>query len=83
MPKHLKKILVAIVAVFFLLFGLLGIALPFLQGFLFIAIGIVLLSFISSTIRGWIEIHTRSHPKLHQLVGRIHAWVIRNIGPTD
>ncbi len=83
MSGQVKRILIAIVGVFFLIIGLIGLALPFLQGFLFLFIGIVLLSLISSRIRGWMEVHTRKYPKLHRFMEKTEHWVTRVIGPTD
>ncbi len=78
----MKKALVLVVGVVFILFGLLGLALPFLQGFLFLAIGVVLLSIGSSRIRGWVELRTRRYPRVHKFVEKTQKWVVRIIGPT-
>jgi uncharacterized protein len=72
-----------IAGVLFIFFGLIGLALPFLQGFLFLAIGIVLLSLVSSRIREFMEVRTRPYPKIHRFVERTQEWVIRLIGPTE
>ncbi len=81
--KYLKKTLILIVAIIFILLGLAGLALPFLQGFLFLAIGIVLLSLISTRVRSWVEVHTRTYPKIHRLVERTQNWILRIIGPYE
>lgn len=73
----------AFAGVLFIFFGLIGLALPFLQGFLFLAIGIVLLSLVSSRIRFAMEMRTRPYPKIHHFVERTQEWVVRIIGPTD
>jgi uncharacterized membrane protein YbaN (DUF454 family) len=83
MPTKLKKVLMIAAGVVFMIFGLIGFALPFLQGFLFLAIGIVLLSLASSKIRTWMEAHTRPYPRMHNFVNRIQKWVIHIIGPTE
>ena len=72
-----------VAGVFFLIFGLLGLALPFLQGIFFLAIGVVLLSLASTTIRKWIEQRTRKYPKIHIFVERIENWVVGIIGRAD
>ncbi len=81
MPPHFKKAIVTLVAVVFIILGIAGLALPFLQGFLFLAIGIVLLSLVSQRVRVWTEVHTRRFQPLHKLVERMEAWVSRIIGP--
>jgi uncharacterized protein len=83
MKKQIKKISIIVAGVFFILLGLVGLALPFLQGFLFLAIGLVLLSISSTRIRGWIESHTRRFPKVHAAVEKLERWVISVIGTVD
>ncbi len=83
MRKKIKKILVLTIGGIFALVGLFGLLLPFLQGVLFLAIGIVLLSIASSTVRGWIEVHTRRYPKFHAFVERVERWVGDIIGPVE
>lgn len=83
MPKNFKKILVAVAGVVFIILGLLGLALPFLQGFLFLAIGVVLLSLVSARIRTFTELHTRRYPKIHRFVEKTQKWVVRFIGPVE
>lgn len=72
-----------VVGIIFVLLGLVGLALPFLQGFLFLIIGAVLLSLASSRIRSWIEMHTRRYPRVHHFFEKIQLWVIKIIGPTE
>lgn len=60
--------------------GVIGLALPFLQGILFIAIGLLLLSIYSPTLREWVEKHTRKYPKVHVQVVRVQQFVNRIIG---
>lgn len=80
MNKELKRILILVTAIIFLVLGVVGLALPFLQGFLFLAIGLILLSIASPKARLWIESHTRKFPKLHALVQRTEAWITKLIG---
>lgn len=83
MKSKMKKAGIVLAALVFILLGLAGLALPFLQGFLFLAIGIVLLSLVSTRIRAWIEVHTRRYPRLHRLVERTESWMRRIIGSYD
>ncbi len=64
----------------FLLLGLAGLVLPILQGWLFLIIGLLLLSAYSPTLRAWIEKHTVKYPKVHYWVGRADNWIERIIG---
>ncbi len=80
MHKKIKRIVVLSIGVLFIILGLVGLFLPFLQGFLFLAIGLILLSLYSTTVREWTEHHTRKYPKLHTIVKRAEDWVVGIIG---
>ena len=73
----------ATAGVVFICLGLIGLALPFLQGFLFLSIGVVLLSLSSSRIQAWVEVRTRPYPKVHRFVARTQKWILRLIGPIE
>ncbi len=83
MLKHTKRILVLTVGVVFILFGILGLFLPFLQGILFLIIGVLLLSAYSPTLRELFQSRTRTRPKLHYWVLRAEAWIERIIGKPE
>jgi len=80
MNKELKRILLWIAAILFLILGVIGLALPFLQGFLFIAIGLILLSIVSPRSRTWWETHTRKYPMLHDIIMRAEKRIAAFIG---
>lgn len=79
MLKQTKRIIVLTLGVVFVLFGILGLFLPFLQGILFLVIGALLLSAYSPSLREWMQMHTRKYPKLHYWVLRAEAWIERVI----
>jgi uncharacterized membrane protein YbaN (DUF454 family) len=80
MKKHFKRVAILTLAVMFILLGLIGLVLPFLQGFLFLAIGLLFLSFYSPKLRAWMDKYTVRYPRLHQAVLRVEGWVISIIG---
>jgi len=80
MNPQIKRILLFIAAFVFIIAGLIGLALPFLQGFLFLVIGGILLSIASPRARTWIESHTRKYPKTHAFVERIERRIEKIIG---
>ena len=80
MNKNLKRGLVLAAGFIFLVLGFIGLALPFLQGFLFIAIGLVLLSIASPTVRAWVEHYTRKFPKIHGFVEKVVKRITDVIG---
>lgn len=81
MKRHIKKTALIVVGIFFIIVGIIGLALPFLQGLLFIAIGLILLSIASSRIRTWIESHTRRFPKVHAAFEKLEKWILKIVGP--
>lgn len=84
MNPQIKRALLFVAAIIFIIAGLVGLALPFLQGFLFLVVGIILLSIASPTARAWIESHTRKYPKTHAFVKKIEARIAKIIGePTE
>lgn len=80
MHKHLKRVLVLSAGIFCILLGLVGLVLPFVQGLLFLAIGILLLSLYSPSMREWMYTHTKRFPKFHAVVEKVEDWVVRIIG---
>ncbi len=80
MHKEFRKKLILLTGIFFILLGLIGLALPFLQGFLFLAIGLILLSLHSPNIRIWMDVHTKRYPKLHTLIKKLEESVIGVVG---
>lgn len=80
MYKNLKRVLILAAGCVFVPLGVAGIALPFLQGFLFLAIGLILLSIGSDTIRAWIERYTRKYPRVHAFIEKLEAWITSYIG---
>ena len=83
MLRQTKRVAVLIVGVAFVLFGILGLFLPFLQGILFLIIGVLLLSAYSPALREWFQTHTRKYPKLHYWVLRAEAWIERILGKSE
>jgi len=81
MRRHIKRTLILTFGIIFILLGLAGNALPFLPGFLFLAIGLMLLSLYSPKIRTWVKMHTVQYPRLHKIIEKIDAWLIKSIGP--
>lgn len=83
MLKHTKRALVLFLGILFVLFGILGLFLPFLQGILFLVVGLLLLSAYSPTLRERLQVQTRKYPKLHYWVLRAESWIERVIGKPE
>ena len=78
--KRAKKVLIFIVALAFLALGIVGLFLPFLQGFLFLAVAFLLFSTLSPSIRVAMDTRTRKYPKIHRRVLKLDAWLRKVIG---
>jgi len=66
MEKKVKKILTFIIGWFFILLGVLGLFLPILQGILFIAIGLLILSKESRWAKRVFVKLRRRYPEQHE-----------------
>jgi hypothetical protein len=78
--KKAKKVLVLVIGIIFIVLGLFGLVLPFLQGFLFLAIGIILISLCFPKVRSWINKHTERYPHLFSIINEIEIWITKFIG---
>ncbi|MDO8522423.1 MAG: PGPGW domain-containing protein [bacterium] len=83
MPKEIKRILVQTAGIILVVLGVLGLALPLLQGILFLAIGLILLSSASPNAHKWIKSHTIRYPRFHSLVQKTEKWITDIIGTVD
>lgn len=80
MQAQIKRILIVALGVLFIVLGIVGLALPFLQGFLFLAIGILLLSLYSPALRAWVDRRSKPYPKAHAALLKAEGWILRVIG---
>jgi uncharacterized membrane protein YbaN (DUF454 family) len=80
MKKKVKKILIFIVGLTFVLLGLLGLVLPFLQGILFLIIGIFLISLSLPKFQQWIKKRAEKSPSTLGIIEKVENWVAKNIG---
>lgn len=83
MKKHAKRVLILTLGVLFLLLGLAGLVLPILQGWLFLAISLLLFSLYSPGLRAWLDRHTVRYPHLHRAIERANAWIVRIFGAPE
>lgn len=83
MNREFKRSLVIAAGILFIVLGLAGLALPFLQGFLFLAVGFILLAISSPRFRAWAITHTVRYPKTHAALEKLEKWILGIIGPVD
>jgi uncharacterized membrane protein YbaN (DUF454 family) len=79
--SEIKRIAILILGWFFVVIGILGLFLPFLQGLLFIMIGLAILSSRSETVKRFLRYLEKRYPQHHErLVAfrkRIKGWFRR------
>lgn len=80
MARKAKRGLVFLMALIFLAIGLVGFLLPFLPGFVFIAVALILLSMLSPRFRDWADRRTSKYPAFHKIVQKLDAWVRKTVG---
>lgn len=83
LKKELKRLIVLSLATVFLVLGLLGLVLPVLQGWLFLAISALLFSMYSPALRQWMDKHTVRYPWLHKVVVKAQHWTERVFGAPE
>ena len=64
-----------VAGVVFVVLGVLGLFLPFLQGILFLGIGLLLLSADIRPIRRLVLGQMRRHPRRYRLLRKAHRWL--------
>ncbi len=76
--NSIKKLGLVIIGWFFIILGILGLFLPFLQGILFILIGLAILSTRSEIIKRFLKHLEERYPQHHKRVeiwkGKIRNW---------
>ncbi len=80
MKKKIKKILVLTIGIIFIILGILGLFLPFLQGILFLIIGLILVSFCFPRMRPHIKRHAERQKHVSSAVNKIEEWIAKTIG---
>jgi uncharacterized protein len=75
--KQFLRILTLVLGTVFLIVGVIGIFVPVLQGFLFMAIGIYLLSVSSNSFKGWLDKKLSRFPRFKERYDRYKAKVDR------
>ena len=83
MKRQLKRILVLCLGSFFILLGIVGLFLPFLQGILFLIVGMVILSKESKTAHRILERWKEKHPELYSRVAQFSKSLKRRLGMAD
>jgi uncharacterized membrane protein YbaN (DUF454 family) len=80
MKKKAKKIIISSLGIFFILFGLFSLVVPFLQGILFLIIGFLLLSFCFPQTNTILKRYLHKHPHLIEKIEKIEKKIKKFIG---
>jgi uncharacterized protein YqgC (DUF456 family) len=80
MIRSTKRAVILIIALLFLIRGVVGLVLPFLQGLLFLAVGFILLFFLFPSLREKTQKHTIKYPKFHAMMLKVEDFIGRIVG---
>jgi uncharacterized membrane protein YbaN (DUF454 family) len=80
MKRQLKRVLILSIGSAFILLGIAGLFLPFLQGILFLIVGLVILSKESKAAHRILERWRERHPELHSKVEALKKRLKRRLG---
>jgi uncharacterized membrane protein YbaN (DUF454 family) len=80
MKRNIKRMAVLTIGIIFIIFGFFGLVLPFLQGFIFLAIGFILVSLCFPKVRFWLDEHTKNYPRLSKIVKKAEMWIMKITG---
>jgi len=80
MRRKIKKVFILTFGIIFILLGLLGLVLPFLQGIFFLIIGLMILSLYFPKIRLLIQKHAQKSPHFFSLINKAEKWIAKFIG---
>lgn len=83
LKRQVKKFIVLTLATLFLLLGLAGLVLPILQGWLFLAISLILFSMYSPRLRAWIHDKSVKYPRIHAFVDKAQTWTTKVFGAPE
>ncbi len=78
--RKIKKTIILTLGVLFLVFGFAGLMLPFLQGILFLLIGLALLSVCFPKMRIWIKNRTIHNERAYFTINKIETWLLKFVG---
>ena len=76
----MKKIMVLTLGIIFILLGLLGLFLPFLQGILFLIIGFIILSLYFPQVITILKKYLHKHPHLVEKIEKIEKKIKEFVG---
>jgi len=80
MQKKIKKTLVLMAGIIFIILGLFGLVLPFLQGIIFLLIGFILISFCIPKVRTMLRKHTENHHHASALINKVETALAKFVG---
>lgn len=75
MKKHVRRVILDFFGIVFILMGVFGIFLPFLQGFIFLTIGFYLLSLNSQICDSFLRKFFRKHARFEYFFNKIDTFL--------
>jgi uncharacterized membrane protein YbaN (DUF454 family) len=80
MQRHVRRIVVLAIGWTLIALGVIGLFLPFLQGVLFIMLGLLVLSRESETARRWLQRGRQRYPRVDAKLKDWGEWWRRRLG---
>lgn len=78
--KQIKRLIIDVVGLIFIILGVLGLFLPFFQGIIFLIIGLYLLSLHSPSIAHFIDSLKTRYPKIGGAINKFDDKVRKLLG---
>lgn len=80
MERQVKRVVALVIGWALITLGVVGLFLPFLQGILFILLGLYVLSRQSQTARRWLERGRKRYPKAYAKLKQWGDWWRQRLG---
>ena len=80
MQKQAKNVLILTAGIIFIILGLFGLVLPFLQGIIFLVVGFLVISLYFPKVREYIQKHAQKSPHVFSFFNKAEAWLAKFIG---
>lgn len=81
--KAAKKVTFTFIGVIFLIIGIVGLVLPFLQGWFFIAIGLIFISLESPELDVWLQRMSQKNKTSEKYFSKFRTWTREKLGYTS
>lgn len=78
--RTVKQVTYTFIGVVFLIVGIAGLVLPILQGWFFIAIGLIFISLESTIVDSWLEDLAKKNRHVYKHYSNLRGWIRLKLG---